>query len=175
MANQGIAAIFGPSSGTTAGIVKSVCEHLEIPHIIYHWSSEPLGGYRLQERKIMSLNVYPDNEKLSEALAALIIDYSWKSFTIIYQTDESLMRLKDVLQIHNPDDYPITVRQIGSDPDYRPLLKEIQASGETHIVLDINVDRILPLLRQANEVKLLEEYQVRDFLLITGNGADRQI
>lgn len=160
LASQGVGAIFGPSSINTAGIVESVCQHLEIPHLIYHWSAEPLGGYRHQERKVMTLNVYPDNEKLSEALAALIVDYSWKSFTIIYETDESLMRLKDVLQIHNPDDSPITVRQIGADPDYRPLLKEIEKSGETHIVLDIHVDKIIPLLMQAQEVKLLEEYQV---------------
>lgn len=160
LASQGIAAIFGPSSVNTAGIVESVCRHLEIPHLIYHWSAEPLGGYRQQDKNIMTLNVYPDNEVLAGALAELIVDYSWKSFTIIYETDESLMRLKDILQIHDPGDHPITVRQIGSDPDYRPLLKEIQTSGESHIILDINVNKIMSLLRQAKEVKMLEEYQV---------------
>lgn len=71
-----------------------------------------------------------------------------------------LMRLKDVLQIHGPDDNPITVRQLGDDPDYRPLLKEIQTSGESNIVLDCDPDKILDILRQAREVKLMEDYQV---------------
>jgi glutamate receptor, ionotropic, invertebrate len=43
--------------------------------------------------------------------------------------------------------------------DYRPLLKEIQSSGESHVVLDISLDKIIPLLRHASEVKMMEEYQ----------------
>lgn len=70
------------------------------------------------------------------------------------------MRLKDVLQLHGPQDSPITVRQLGEDPDYRPLLKEISSSGENNIVLECEPDKILDVLRQAKEVKMLEEYQV---------------
>lgn len=70
------------------------------------------------------------------------------------------MRLKDILQIHGPQDSPITVRQLGADPDYRPLLKEIQSSGENNIVLDCEPEKILDVLRQAKEVKMLEDYQV---------------
>lgn len=70
------------------------------------------------------------------------------------------MRLKDILQIHSPQDAPITVRRLGDDPDYRPLLKEIQSSGENNIVLDCEPEKILDILRQAKEVKMLEDYQV---------------
>lgn len=50
-------------------------------------------------------------------------------------------------------------RQLDDGPDYRPLLKQIQSSGESHIILDVNPDKIVPLLRQAVEVKMMEEYQ----------------
>lgn len=72
------------------------------------------------------------------------------------------MRIKDILQIHSPQDSPITVRQLesGDHPDYRPLLKEIQSSGETNVVLDCGLDKILAVLNQAKEVKMLEDYQV---------------
>lgn len=51
-------------------------------------------------------------------------------------------------------------RQLGDGPDYRPLLKQIQTSGESHIILDVsNLDKIITLLRQASEVKMMEEYQ----------------
>lgn len=50
-------------------------------------------------------------------------------------------------------------RQLEDGPDYRPLLKQIQSSGESHIVLDIDPEKIVPLLRQASEVKMMEEYQ----------------
>ncbi|XP_040172149.1 glutamate receptor ionotropic, kainate 2-like [Anopheles arabiensis] len=158
LAAEGVTAVFGPSSLLTAGIVGSVCKTLEIPHIITHWDPEPLGGIEA-ELRAMTINLYPEADVLSRALADLIVDYSWKSFTIIYDSDEGLMRLKDILQIHGPADAPITVRQIDDDPDYRPLLKDIQSSGESHIILEIRPDRILELLRQAKEVKMLEEYQ----------------
>lgn len=49
---------------------------------------------------------------------------------------------------------------MGDGPDYRPLLKQIQTSGESHIILDVsNLDKIISLLRQASEVKMMEEYQ----------------
>lgn len=70
------------------------------------------------------------------------------------------MRLQDVFQIHGPGDSPVTVRFLGSGPDFRPLLKEIQNSGETRIVLDCNVENILEIFRQAKDVKLMEDYQV---------------
>lgn len=130
---------------------------MEIPHIITHWEPEPLGGRKIYNN--FTINIYPDAEILAKAFAALIVDYSWKSFTIIYENDDSLIKLKDVLQIHGPEDIPITVRLLDEGPDYRPLLKEIQASGESHVVLDISADKIIDLLRQAGEVKMMEEYQ----------------
>lgn len=70
--------------------------------------------------------------------------------------------MQDVLQIHEPSDSPITVRQIGAGPDYRPLLKEILNSGETHIIMDCATDIILEIFRQGGDVKMLEEYQVKN-------------
>ncbi|XP_055588380.1 glutamate receptor ionotropic, kainate 2-like [Uranotaenia lowii] len=158
LAAEGVTAIFGPSSLVTAGIVSSICRTIEIPHIITHWDPEPLGGID-PELQSMTINLYPEADVLSRALRDLIVDYSWKSFTIIYDSDEGLMRLKDILQIHGPGDNPITVRQIDDDPDYRPLLKDIQSSGESHIILEVHPSKILEILRQAKEVKMLEEYQ----------------
>lgn len=50
-------------------------------------------------------------------------------------------------------------RQLDDEPDYRPLLKQIQSSGESHIILDVGLEKIISLLRQASEVKMMEEYQ----------------
>lgn len=70
------------------------------------------------------------------------------------------MRLQDVFQIHGPSDSPVTVRYLGTGPDFRPLLKEIQASGETRIIIDCHIDNVLEIFRQAKDVKLMEDYQV---------------
>lgn len=42
--------------------------------------------------------------------------------------------------------------------DYRPLLKQIKESQETHIVLDCEFDRIESILVQAREIELLTDY-----------------
>jgi glutamate receptor, ionotropic, invertebrate len=157
MVAEGVAAIFGPSSRTTSGIVGSICNAMEIPHITYHWSPEPLGGRDNPHR--MTINLFPDSDVLARAMADVIVDYTWKSYTIVYETDESLMRLKDILQIHTPNNDPITVRQLPAGVDFRPLLKSIQASGESHIILDVAGEKVLDILRQADSVKMLEEYQ----------------
>jgi glutamate receptor, ionotropic, invertebrate len=56
------------------------------------------------------LNLFPDTDMLSRAYAELLLDYTWKSYTIVYEDEDSLMRLKDVLENHGPDSAPITVR-----------------------------------------------------------------
>lgn len=94
-----------------------------------------------------------------QGLADLIQDMGWKSFTILYDTDESLIQLQAVLKLHGPDDMPITIRQLDPFDDHRTLLKEIQMSGESHIILHCRPDRVLTVLRQAKEVKLMEDYQ----------------
>lgn len=53
-----------------------------------HWTFDSID-YRRSKPRNMSLNVHPDSDKLAEALADIIKDYSWKSYTIIYDTDES--------------------------------------------------------------------------------------
>ena len=72
------------------------------------------------------------------------------------------MRLQDILQIIGPEDKtPVTVRKLDDNSDFRPLLKEIQKSDETNIIVDCQISKILELFRQANEVEMMEDYIVR--------------
>lgn len=74
----------------------------------------------------------------------------------------ALMRLQDILQIVGPEDNtPVMVRKLDDNLDFRPLLKEIEKSGETNIIVDCQISNILELFRQANEVKMMEDYLVR--------------
>lgn len=106
----------------------------------------------------MTVNLYPDSEILSDAMVDLVTDYDWKTYTVLYDSDDALIRLKDVLGKHEPSDSPITVRQLDDDIDQRPLLKSLQDMGESRIIIDIHSDRVIEILRQAAEVKLLGDY-----------------
>ena len=65
----------------------------------------------------------------------------------------------------------ITVKQLTpGTTDYRPLLKEIKKSEETHIVLDCEYDKIEMILHQADGLDLLTDYHN---YLITSLDADK--
>lgn len=75
------------------GIVDSICNTFQIPHIMAHWTYDPIGYHyssgRKRKRRDLSVNVYPDSDVLSAALADLIRDYDWTSYTILYDTADS--------------------------------------------------------------------------------------
>lgn len=58
-----------------------------------HWTYDPLGyhyssGRRVKKRDL-SVNIYPDSDVLSAALADLIRDYDWTSYVVLYDTADS--------------------------------------------------------------------------------------
>ncbi|KAJ1531866.1 hypothetical protein ONE63_000515 [Megalurothrips usitatus] len=148
----GVAAIFGPRSTGIVNVVSSIAETLEIPHILTHPMSSrgPSNNYQI--------NIFPDRTSMSRAIVDLLDDMAWRSFTIVYEDDEGLFRLQEVLKRHGPKDSPVTLRRLGDGPDYRPLLKEIQNSTETRIILDVSADKLLDIFHQARQVKLMGDY-----------------
>ncbi|KAE8743142.1 hypothetical protein FOCC_FOCC011235 [Frankliniella occidentalis] len=148
---QGVSAVFGPKSPETSGIVSSICETLQIPHFLTHWDTNPRPAK-------YQINIHPDPKSLSHALVALLEDMAWRTFTIIYENDEGLVRLQEVLKVHGPRDNPITVRQLGEGSDYRPLLKEIHNTSESRIILDVSPEKIIDLFVQAKHVNMMGDY-----------------
>ncbi|CAH1126003.1 unnamed protein product [Ceutorhynchus assimilis] len=148
---QGVAAIFGPQSPHTASHVQSICDTMEIPHLETRWD------YRLRRESCL-VNLYPHPTTLSRAYVDLVKAWGWKSFTIIYENNEGLVRLQELLKAHGPYEFPITVRQLGEGNDYRPLLKQIKNSAESHIVLDCSTPRIYEVLKQAQQIGMMSDY-----------------
>ncbi|GLV43978.1 Kainate-type ionotropic glutamate receptor subunit 1D [Carabus blaptoides fortunei] len=153
MIESGVTAIFGPESLGSTGIVQSMCTTLVIPHIQTNWNPEEIP---LTSQPVVS--VYPDPRSLSKALAKLVEATHWKTFMIIYQHDDGLIRLQDVLKMTKRYSQPITVRQLSEGPDYRTELKAIGESTINNIVLDCETDSIIDILSQAKEVGLLKDY-----------------
>lgn len=56
-----------------------------------------------------------------QAYLDLVKKWGWKSFTIIYESNEGLVRLQELLKARNAalSAYPITIRQLGSGRDHR--------------------------------------------------------
>lgn len=69
---EGVAAIFGPASRHTRGIVASIAARFDIPHIEYVWRESEVLEEENEEitndHKCvpMTINVFPESEKLSK-------------------------------------------------------------------------------------------------------------
>ncbi|XP_068150954.1 glutamate receptor ionotropic, kainate 2 [Drosophila tropicalis] len=155
--SQGVIAIFGPSTGGGTDIIASICDTLDIPHFIYDWL--PNESLPDREHTSMTLNIHPDNLLLSQGFAEIVQSFGWRSFTIIYESDKELQQLQDILRLGEPSKNPTTIKQLGPDEDYRPFLKEIKLSTDNCLILHCAPENLFNILQQANELKMLGEYQ----------------
>lgn len=164
---EGVAAIFGPASRHTRGIVASIAARFDIPHIEYVWrESEGLGEKNepleeeMETPPSMTINIFPASEQVSQAIADVIDSMGWQNFAAIYETDEGLSRLQKTLTLKGDKNNPIvhTVRQLNEGTDYRPMLKEIRSLSVCNIIIDVKPENIIEVLSQAKDVKLLADY-----------------
>nr|WJJ63359.1 glutamate receptor ionotropic 1 [Pachyrhinus yasumatsui] len=149
---DGVAAIFGPESPEINEIIQSVSTNLQIPHFQTFWNP------KMRQVSTTIFNLHPSSSALSQAMATLVRDNDWKSYTVIYENDDGLLRLRESLKQRKPTDLSVTFRKLGPGPDYRSVLKQIKSEEDVRFILDCGADRILEVLRQAKEVKLLEDY-----------------
>ncbi|XP_045499150.1 glutamate receptor ionotropic, kainate 2 isoform X1 [Colias croceus] len=148
---SGVAAIFGPQSAPAAAHVQSICDTMELPHLETRWD------YRTRRESCL-VNLYPHPAALSRAYVDLVKAWGWKSFTIVYENSDGLVRLQELLKAHGPSELPVAVRQLPDSHDYRPLLKQIKNSAESHIVLDCVTERIRDVLQQAQQIGMMSDY-----------------
>ncbi|CAG9787776.1 unnamed protein product [Diatraea saccharalis] len=151
----GVVAIFGPTDSVSASAVEAQCRALDIPHIQAVWRPPVVRG--LQIPSPPGINLFPEAVALSKAVALFIKDSDWNTYTLLYDDDQGLIRLQEILKYADPE-HKWRVRRLIPGEDNRTLLKSLKATGETRVILDCPADRVLHYLRQANEVKFFEDY-----------------
>lgn len=124
---------------------------MEVPHLETRWD------YRMRRESCL-VNLHPHPSTLSKAYVALVHSWGWRSFTILYETNDGLVRLQDLLKAYGSSEFPITVRQLTDNGDYRPLLKQIKNSGQAHIVLDCSTDKVYEVLKQSQQIGMMSDY-----------------
>lgn len=58
-----------------------------------------------------------------QAYVDIVDAWGWKSYTIIYETNEGLLRLQGLLKAQRRSEFPTTVRQLPETNDYRYSMK----------------------------------------------------
>ncbi|KAG1662335.1 Glutamate receptor ionotropic, kainate 2 [Nymphon striatum] len=146
---SGVAAIFGPQSSYISPLMDSLLSKFDIPHIETRWDfSRRVNDY--------SINVFPHWEALSKTYRDLVVAMGWKSFTILYEEDEALIRLQYLLQITSSEESTVALRKL--NPEYRLVLKELKKHSVTRIVLDCKTENIKTILEQAKQVGIMTDY-----------------
>nr|APC94352.1 ionotropic receptor 7 [Pyrrhalta aenescens] len=154
---KGIAAIFGPESIEINDFIQSLSSSLQIPQFQTFWNPK-LASLPISDQPIQIFNLHPSPKALSKALATLVRENDWKSYTILYEDDNGLLRLQESLKQLKPDDPAVAFKALGPRENLRSVLKEVQSSGVAHFILDCEAERIMDILRLAKELKLLSEF-----------------
>ncbi|XP_015783422.1 glutamate receptor ionotropic, kainate 2 [Tetranychus urticae] len=147
---QGIAAIFGPQSVETSTHIQSTCDQLHIPHM----------ETRLDFRSVAanhSINLHPHPKVFGEAIRDLIRMKNWKNFAILYQENEALVRLEEILKDEVLREKKMVVRQFETD-EYRTIFKEVNKLNIKNLIVDVPRENIHEVLRHAQQVDMLSEY-----------------
>ncbi|XP_003706416.2 glutamate receptor ionotropic, kainate 2 isoform X2 [Megachile rotundata] len=157
---EGVVAIFGPSSPHTYAVVASIAAKFDIPHIDYVWrlNEEVEADKEPKNPMPMTINIYPDSDMVGKAIADVVESMKWNTFVAIYQTNDGLSRIQKSLSLRRKKDGVITIRKLNGAGDYRPILKEIRALSICDVIIDVEPNNIVDVLYQAKEVKLLADY-----------------
>lgn len=184
MAENSVAAIFGPNSPKTSGrfvcifgpinansrsslsilgLVSAMCKKLQIPHFTAVW--QPIDQNYFNATDSYTRNLFPNPKKYSAALLEIMKTFRWKNFVVIYDADENLAKLADTFSMYS------TIENRGRQKmrfyklptgtnDYKPLLKDVKRSAISQIFLDCSLENTYEVLLQSDAIGLLNDYMV---------------
>ncbi|KAL3280164.1 hypothetical protein HHI36_017664 [Cryptolaemus montrouzieri] len=149
---EGVIAIFGPQNLKNFEAIQSVCDAKEIPVIQTRWNAKSRRGSTV-------INNYPHPDVLSKAYLDFIKVWNWKRFIVLYDNDESLLRLKEILKLTLDRSYTIIIRRLDqyNTGIYRTILREIADSDLTNIFIDTRIDLLQELLQQSQQMGLMNK------------------
>src|SRR5699024_8512013 len=96
--------------------VRSICEHLEIPHI------DARLDFDFAHRTDLSINLYPYLSILSKVHMDLIDEWGWTKFAIVYEESESIIHFADFFARAAEKNYDFKLFQLQPDRPYRDVL-----------------------------------------------------
>ena len=123
---RGVAAIFGPQSTASADHIRSISDAVEIPFIDTRWNYMPSARIPGVKNEEYTINLHPDVETLGSAYIDIIEQYGWDAITILYENNDSMMRLKAIFdktsKVSDNEQFSILTRElVNNDNGYRDV------------------------------------------------------
>ncbi|KAK7446958.1 hypothetical protein BaRGS_00040224, partial [Batillaria attramentaria] len=153
MTQEGIAAIFGPVSRRASAHVQSMCDVFEIPQL--QWQRD------YETPSYFSLSLYPHYLTLSRAYRDVITYYGWESFAYLYEDNDGLLRVQEILTATSETTPTITFRKIqvdySGDDNYATTLRDLKDKEERRFVIDCKLDEVRKILREAARLNMMSD------------------
>ncbi|KAJ8944593.1 hypothetical protein NQ318_006007 [Aromia moschata] len=150
--NVGVVGVFGPSSRLNAIAIQSICDAKEVPHITTKYN-------HFAPRDGTEINFHPHPPTLSMAYFDVVMAWEWKSFTVLYEDNESLLRVNTLIQLAKERGVLVSVQQLDKyqTGNYRTTLKQIKTTGEKFFVIDCQIQNLMEVLLQFQQVGLMSD------------------
>nr|WJJ63363.1 glutamate receptor ionotropic 5 [Pachyrhinus yasumatsui] len=149
---KGVIGIFGPSSTYTSNYIQSICDNKEIPHIETHYDS------KIQRNRFV-VNLHPHPSEITQFFVHLVCAYEWSRVIILFEDNESLLRLAPILELNIQYKIHLIFRQLDKDSfgSYREVLNSIKKMQDNNILLDCSIDNLEEVLRQAQQIGIMTD------------------
>ncbi|KAJ6215793.1 hypothetical protein RDWZM_010293 [Blomia tropicalis] len=146
----GVVAIFDPINGHVSHHLQSICDAMDIPHIVTRWD------FKLKKNDL-SINLYPRPLVLARAYVEIVKAWNWEQFVIVYEENEGLFRLQDFFKEAQQHNWRIKLHRFDKGQPYRETFWKIKDDGEHNIILDVKNENIFQALKHAQQVGLITE------------------
>ncbi|KAH7947484.1 hypothetical protein HPB52_012316 [Rhipicephalus sanguineus] len=129
----------------------SACTNLNVPHLQTTW-------HPTSNRNPYTLNLFPDPDLFGKAFLDLVLNKKWKTFTVLYEDQQSLILLKDVLNNSFAQNHAVSLVQLNPRLSFKKIMKDIGVTKQYNVIVDIKTSSLPALLREAREVNMMTYY-----------------
>uniref|UniRef100_A0A674CWU6 Glutamate receptor n=1 Tax=Salmo trutta TaxID=8032 RepID=A0A674CWU6_SALTR len=152
---KGVVSVIGPANSPASGsTVSHICGEKEIPHVKIGPEETP----RLPYLRFASVSLYPSNEDLSLAVAAILRSFSYPSASLVCSKAECLLRLEELVRRFLISREALSIRMLDDSLDPTPLLKEIRDDKVATIIIDANASISYLILKKASELGMTSAF-----------------
>ncbi|CAH1226185.1 GRIK2 [Branchiostoma lanceolatum] len=146
----GVAAIVGPSSPRSSPTVQSLCTALTVPNIQTTWNPD-----QVEDR--YSVNLYPDAQMLSQAILDMVNYYGWTRVSLLYDSDDALLRLQELLKSPARTKMELKIRKLRRG-DGEGVLKDCKLDGSNKIIIDVSYEKLPRVLHKALQLGMMTHF-----------------
>ncbi|XP_066262906.1 glutamate receptor ionotropic, kainate 2-like [Euwallacea similis] len=148
-----VVGIIGPSSIYSSNYIQAICDNKEIPQIEIHYDPKIA-------RNRCAINLHPHPSELARFFVHLIRIYNWSRLIILFEDNESLVRIAPLFELNMSYGVHFIFRQLDkvSNGSYREVLSNIKKMPDTNILLDCSIDVLEEVLKQAQQVGIINDH-----------------